>query len=49
MGGFMTDKGFCIEFIDEKPIVPLLLWSGTLRPMPQENLDATHVADLIFQ
>jgi hypothetical protein len=20
MGGFMTDKGFCIEFIDEKPI-----------------------------
>jgi hypothetical protein len=34
--------------IDDKPESPLMLWSGTLRPMPQEKLDATNVADLIF-
>ena len=34
--------------IDDKPSSPLLLWSGTLRPMPQEPLDATNIADLIF-
>ncbi|MBR6118317.1 MAG: alkaline phosphatase family protein [Paludibacteraceae bacterium] len=46
----MQDDNNTIDFvIDEKPVVPLLLWSGTLRPMPQEALDATHVADLIFQ
>ena len=33
---------------EEKPKSPLLLWSGTLRPMPQGTLDATDVADLIF-
>lgn len=34
--------------IDDDPTSPLLLWSGTLRPMPQGTLDATNVADLIF-
>lgn len=34
--------------IDEMPASPLLLWSGTLRPMPQGKLDATDVAELIF-
>ena len=33
---------------EENPKSPLLLWSGTLRPMPQGTLDATDVADLIF-
>jgi len=27
----------------------LLFWTGTLRPMPQGQLDATDVADLIFK
>ena len=35
--------------IDENPLSPLLLWSGTLRPMPQGKLTATDVADLIIQ
>lgn len=34
--------------IDDNPEVPLLLWSGTLRPMPQGQLTATDVAELIF-
>ena len=34
--------------IDDQPVSPLLLWSGTLRPMPLNQLDATNVADLIF-
>ena len=34
--------------IDDNPTSPLLLWSGTLRPMPQGTLDATDVAELIF-
>ena len=38
-----TDK-----VVDENPTSPLLLWSGTLRPMPQGTLTATDVADLIF-
>lgn len=36
------------QVIDENPSSPLLLWSGTLRPMPQERLDATGVVELIF-
>lgn len=35
--------------IDDNPAVPLLLWSGTIRPMPQGKLTATDVADLIFE
>ena len=34
--------------IDDKPVSPLLYWSGTIRPMPEGKLDATDVADLIF-
>ena len=34
--------------IDEKPESPLLFWTGTLRPMPQNQLTATDVAELIF-
>lgn len=36
------------KVIDDKPASPVLLWSGTLRPMPQGTLTATDVADLIF-
>lgn len=34
--------------IDDNPTSPLLLWSGTLRPMPQGTLDATDVANILF-
>ena len=34
--------------IDENPESPLLFWTGTLRPMPQNQLTATDVAELIF-
>lgn len=37
------------KIIDDNPQVPLLLWSGTLRPMPQGQLTALDVADLLFQ
>lgn len=37
------------QVIDDNPASPLLLWSGTLRPMPQGQLDATDVADLITE
>lgn len=33
--------------IDDSPRSPLLLWSGTIRPMPQGTLDATDVVELI--
>ena len=36
------------KVIDDNPTVPLLFWSGALRPMPQNPIDATGVADLIF-
>lgn len=35
--------------IDDNPRSPLLLWSGTIRPMPQGQLDATDIVDLILQ
>ena len=34
--------------IDDNPKAPLLFWTGTLRPMPQDQIGATDVADLIF-
>ena len=38
-----------IDFvIDDQPVSPVLLWSGTIRPMPEGKLTATDVADLIF-
>jgi len=45
----MQDERHIIDqVIDDNPSSPVLLWSGTLRPMPQNQLDATNVADLIF-
>lgn len=45
----MLDERRVMDYvIDDNPISPLLLWTGTLRPMPQGTLDATNVADLIF-
>ena len=45
----MQDEQQAIDrIIDDNPAAPLLLWTGTLRPMPQEQIDATGVADLIF-
>ncbi len=35
--------------IDENPASPLLLWSGTIRPMPQNHIDATDVVQLIIE
>ena len=43
------DKRPIDQVIDDNPKSPMLFWSGTLRPMPQGQLDATDVADLIFQ
>ena len=46
----MQDERQTIDHvIDDNPVSPLLLWSGTLRPMPQHQLTATDVADLIFK
>ena len=42
------DKRVMDRVIDDNPVSPLLLWSGTIRPMPQHQIDATGVADLIF-
>ncbi len=35
--------------IDQQPRSPLLFWSGALRPMPEGKLDATGIADLLFE
>jgi len=35
--------------IDDNPVSPLLLWSGTLRPMPLQQLNATNVVQLIVE
>ena len=45
----LNDTKAADNVIDDQPMSPLLLWSGTLRPMPQNQLDATDVADLIFE
>lgn len=45
----MQDEKHTIDkVIDDNPVSPLLFWSGTIRPMPQDQIDATGVADLIF-
>jgi len=45
----MQDEKHAVDnVIDDNPASPLLLWSGTLRPMPQGQLTATDVANLIF-
>ena len=43
-----NDKQPLDRVIDDAPASPLLLWSGTIRTMPQGTLNATNVADLIF-
>ena len=43
-----NEKQSIDNVIDDAPASPLLFWSGTLRPMPQGQLTATSVADLIF-
>ena len=46
----MQDEKRAIDrVIDDNPEVPLLLWSGTLRPMPQDRLNATSVVQLIVE
>ena len=35
--------------IDDNPTSPLLLWSGTLRTMPQNQLNATSIVQLIVE
>ncbi len=46
----MQDEKKAVDHvIDDNPASPLLFWTGTLRPMPQGQLDATDVADLIFK
>ena len=42
------DKHAVDRVIEDNPTSPLLFWSGTLRPMPQGELNATDIADLIF-
>jgi hypothetical protein len=44
----LNEKTTMDRVIDDNPSSPLLLWSGTLRPMPQGTLNATDVAELIF-
>ena len=45
----LNENSIVDRVIDENPTAPLLLWSGTIRPMPQGTIDATGVADLIFK
>ena len=45
----IDEQNILDSVIEDNPASPLLLWSGTLRPMPQGTLDATNVADLIFE
>ena len=42
------DKRAIDRVVDDTPLAPVLLWSGTIRTMPQNPIDATGVADLIF-
>ena len=42
------DKRAIDRVIEDNPTSPLLLWSGTLRSMPQGTLDATDVVNLII-
>ena len=45
----MQDEKTAIDkVIDDNPVSPLLLWSRILRQMPQNQLTATDVADLLI-
>lgn len=43
-----NDKQAIDRVIDDNPTSPVLFWSGAMRAMPQEQLNATDVANLIF-
>lgn len=43
-----NEKQTLDHVIDDNPESPVLLWSGTIRPMPQGTLTALDVANLIF-
>ena len=43
-----NDKQTTDNVIDDNPSSPVLLWSGTIRPMPQGKLTALDIAELIF-
>jgi hypothetical protein len=43
-----NDKQATDNVIDDNPSSPVLLWSGTIRPMPQGKLTALDIAELIF-
>jgi hypothetical protein len=45
----MQDEKHTVDrIVEDDPASPLLFWSGAIRPMPQEPLDATSVAGLVF-
>ena len=45
----MQDEKQTLDYvIDDQPLSPLLFWSGSMRPMPQNQLDATDVVQLIL-
>ena len=45
----LLDENHPIDhIIDDNPVSPLLLWSGTIRPMPTYQLDATSIVRLIM-
>lgn len=44
----LNDKKAVDNVIDDNPASPLMLWSGTLKPMPQGTLTATDVAGLLL-
>lgn len=45
----MQDEKTTVDrIIEDNPESPLMFWSGAIRPMPQEPLDATSVVGLVF-
>lgn len=45
----MQDEHQTLDYvIDDQPVSPVLFWSGAMRPMPQHQLDATDVVQLLF-
>jgi len=43
------DNQITDRVVDDNPVSPLFYWSGTLRPMPQNQLNATNVVQLIVE
>lgn len=42
------EKKIVDHVIDDNPVSPLLFWSGTIRPMPQNKLTALDLEELLF-